>query len=130
MSSTANGHFVGMNSATDIETANGLLGRLETIEGQRSGSSARDVRAAVARRLQTPPGTLENLRRLRLKGIPSWLMSRIRAELIIALQQQARHLEHEISIHLQAGKHHSDADLAEAQARLGQAMAILKREGR
>lgn len=130
MSSTTNGQFVStklMNPATDIETASGLLGRLEAIEAQRIGLSSRDARAAVAHRLRALPGTLENVRRLRLKVVPSWLMSRIRAELVIALQHQARQLEHEIGLHLQAGAHYRDGDLAEAQARLAQARAILQR---
>jgi hypothetical protein len=128
MSSTGNGRFVSgkfMSPATDIETASNLLGRLEAIEGQRGGVSSRDARTAIARRLQTLPGTLENLRRLRLKAVPSWLMARIRAELILSLQHQARQLEHEINLHLQSGAHHRDADLAEAQARLAQARALL-----
>lgn len=93
MTSTGDGRFgEKMNAATDLKTANSLLGRLEGIEANRRGVSRRQARHLVERQVQASPGTLENLRRMRLKAVPNWLMFRIRAQFVIALQHQVRQL--------------------------------------
>ena len=116
-----------MNAATDLKTANTLLDRLEGIEATRRGVSRRKARSLIARQVQASPGTLENLQRMRLKAVPSWLMSRIRAQLIAALQHQMRQLEHEIHLHLQTGVDPRENDLVAAQARLAEAKALIER---
>lgn len=114
-----------MNAVADVSTANRLARTLEDHEAQRLHVPVRAARAIVARRIGAAPGTLENLRRQRLKSIPSWLMARIRAEFVAVLQAEVRRLEHEISIHLQAGASNRDDDLAAAQAQVLSAKKIL-----
>lgn len=128
MASIGDGYSVGgkgMNAIADVSTANRLARVLEDHEARRLKLPVIKARSAVARRLGAAPGTLENLRRLRLKSVPSWLMARIRAEFIAVLQSEVRRLEHDISIHIQAGFDHRDDDLAKAQAQVMAAKEIL-----
>lgn len=106
-----------MSASGDVQTASGLLNRIEALRG-RDGTAAR---------LRAAPGTLENLRRLRLKTVPSWLMERLRTELVAVLSNEVRKLEHEIQIHRQAGSRHSDDDLRAAEAQVSAARKLLER---
>jgi hypothetical protein len=108
-----------VSATADVQTASGMLSRIEAIEG----------RPHLAKRLRASPGTLENLRRLRLKTVPSWLMDRLRAELVAVLSNEVRKLEHEIHIHRQIGSRHSDDDLRAAEAQIAAAKKILGSEG-
>lgn len=53
------------------------VGRLERQEAARLGTDLADARRRVARRLGIAPGTLENLRRGRTKGVRAWIADRI-----------------------------------------------------
>lgn len=119
-----------MNAASDIEAANTMVGRLEAIEVARHGSTARLARQAIAARLRAAPGTLENLRRLRLKAVPHWLMVRIRAEIVAAIQNEMRHLEHELHLYLQAGGDPRSDEVAKIAASLAEAKATLSSKGK
>jgi len=128
MASTEDGYSAGgsgVNAMADIATANRLARVIEDAEASRLGVRVGKARRTVARRIGASPGTLENIRRLRLKTIPNYLMARIRAEFVAVLQREIRRLEHEISLHTQAGVDHHDDDLAKAQAQLDAAKAIL-----
>lgn len=120
------GEFDQMNAMTDIDAVHRFARTLEDAEARRLGVSVVEARPYLARRLRTSPGTLENIRRLRTKIVPAWLMARIRAELVSFLQSEVVRLEHEISIHLQTGASHSSDDLASAQAHAAAARQILE----
>lgn len=115
-----------MDLTSDVEMANAFVARIEAIEAGRRSVSQRRAREDLAARLKTNPGTLENMRRLRLKSIPHWLMTRIRAEFINVLQSEVARLEHEIAISRQIGTDHRDDDLAKAEAQISAAKAILR----
>ena len=114
-----------MNALADVETAHRMLSRLETIEAARQNTSVSDVRLPIARRLKASPGTLENIRRLRLKAIPSWLMGAIRSDLIAILQIQIRGLENETNAYRQTNSGDRDDVLVAVEAQIATAKAIL-----
>lgn len=115
-----------MNAMADIEAVHRLARTLEDAEAKRLGVRIQEARSSLARRLRTSPGTLENIRRLRTKVVPSWLMARIRAEFVSVLQAEILRLEHEILISQQIGLDHHDDDLQAAQAQIVAAKEILR----
>jgi hypothetical protein len=124
--SIRDGESIQMNAMTDVEAVHRFARTLEDAEAKRLGVRVQEARSSLARRLRTSPGTLENIRRLRTKVVPSWLMARIRAEFVSVLQAEILRLEHEISISLQVGVDHRDDDLQEAQAQIVAAKEILR----
>lgn len=124
--SIRDGENIQMNAVSDIESVHRLARRLEDAEAKRLGVRINEARASLARRLRTSPGTLENIRRLRTKVVPSWLMARIRAEFVSVLQSEILRLEHEITIARQIGTDHCDDDLQAAEAQVVAAKEILR----
>ena len=124
--SIRDGEFNQMNAVSDIEAVHRFARRLEDAEAKRLGVRIAEARISLARRLRTSPGTLENIRRLRTKIVPNWLMARIKAEFVSVLQTEIARLEHEISVAKQIGLHHSDDALQEAETQVAAAREILK----
>lgn len=121
--------FRKMNSAvSDVETLNGMTRSLERSEARRLGTGLLQARKNIARRLGITADTIENFRALRAKMVPHWLMNRVRAELVSALQSEVLNLEHEIQLHKQIGTQHTDHALASAAAQLAAAREILRGE--
>jgi len=114
----------------DLKVANTYLLRLESIETQRLGTDPRSVRDRIASRLNALPGTLENVRRFRLKTVPSWLIERLRSALIESLQHEVRRLEAEIALHRQAGDRPDADEIFKAATALENAKKILNGERR
>lgn len=115
-----------MNAISDLTTVNRFARVLEDSEARKFGIRTADARNRIASRLGVSPGTLENIRRLRTKIVPNWLMNKIRSEFVAVLQSEITRLEHEISIARQAGAHHRDDDLQAAQAQVIAAKEILR----
>jgi hypothetical protein len=115
-----------MSATMDIEAAGNFCRLLEDTEAERSGRTIPQARAAIAARIGVSPGTFENLRKLRSKMVPHWVMERIRAELITVLTNEIGCLQNEISIARQIGTDHRDNDLAAAAAQLVIAKEILR----
>lgn len=124
--SIRDGEINQMNAVSDIEAVHRFARRIEDAEAKRLGVRITEARVSLARRLRTSPGTLENIRRLRTKIVPNWLMARIKAEFVSVLQNEIARLEHEISIARQVGAHHSDGDLQAAEAQVVAAREILR----
>jgi hypothetical protein len=124
--SIRDGEFDQMNAVSDIEAVHRFARRIEDAEAKRLGIRVTEARVSLARRLRTSPGTLENIRRLRTKIVPNWLMARIKAEFVSVLQNEIARLEHEISIAKQIGAHHSDDILQAAETQVVAAREILK----
>ena len=123
MTSTRNGRF-DMNAISDVATVNRLARVIEDQEARRLGIPITSARSRVANRIGVAPGTLENLRRLRTKIVPSWMMNRIRAEFIAVLQSEIQRLSHEIQIARQTGTDHRDDLLASAETQLAAARQV------
>ncbi len=130
MSSTDDGYLESkpMNAMSDVTAINKFARTLEDAEARRLGIKTSDARTRVAGRLGVSPGTLENIRRLRTKIVPNWLMNKVRAEFVATLQMEIRRLEHEINIARQTGADYRDDALASAQTQLASAKAILEGE--
>lgn len=128
MSSHDNGYLRGgkeMSAVADVSTAHRFTSAIEQAEARRLGLSEVKARPSVARRIGASPGTLENIRRLRIKSIPSWLMARIRTEFVAVLQAEITRLEHEICIARQIGTDHHDDVLAAAETQVASAKSLL-----
>jgi len=121
--------FRQMNSAaSDISTLNGMARSLERSEARRVGTTLTQARKMVARRIGVTSAAFENFLYSRTKTVPSWLMGRVRAELISVLELEVQNLEHEIQLHKQAGSDHSGTALVAAETKLAAARKILKGE--
>ena len=99
---------------------------LEDRERSRSGASLPIARRAVARRLGVAPGSLENLRRGRTKGVRAWLFERLRAAFIREAQQEINRLQHELDIARQSGMDPRDDQTCEVAAHIEALRALLK----
>jgi transposase-like protein len=117
-----------MNAVSDVSTINHLAAVLERSEAHRLGVTESDARKSIARRLGVSPGTLENIRRLRTKVVPNWLMNKVRVELIAVLQLEIQRLEHEIHIARQTGSDHREDALCMAETQLAKARKALEGE--
>lgn len=101
-----------MSIAETIETrTRDWLAFAEASEARLLGVRRGEARTLLAARMQEAPGTLENLFRGRLKGVPAALYEKGRREYIRALEREIGKLENELVI-ARAG--HSDADLIDA----------------
>lgn len=120
------GEFNQMNAMTDIDAAHHFAKALEDAEAKRLGVRANEARRVVARRLRTSPGTLENIRRLRTKIVPAWLMARIRTEFVSLLQAEIVRLENEINLARQIGGNYRDDILQKAETQMAAAKEILR----
>jgi hypothetical protein len=132
MSAEVNGEFEStpMNAMSDVHTLNRFSKALEDTEAHRLGIKVSEARVRIANRIGTTPTTLENLRRMRTKIVPNWLMNRVRAELVSVLQSEIQRLEHEVHIAKQIGQDRRDDLLAEAETSLASAREILRGEVR
>ena len=130
MSSTNDGYRESkpMNAMSDVTAINKFARTLEDAEARRLGIKTSDARTRVASRLGVSPGTLENIRRLRTKIVPNWLMNKVRAEFVSTLQLEIQRLEHEIHVARQTGSDYRDDALASAETQLASAKAILMGE--
>lgn len=124
--SIRDGENIQMSAIADIEAAHRFARTLEDAEAKRLGVRASQARVSLARRLRTSPGTLENIRRLRTKVVPAWLMARIRAELVSVLQAEIIRLENEIHIARQIGDDRHPDVLHEAETQIVTAKEILR----
>lgn len=93
-------------------------GLLEEREMRRSGVKRSEARAIIARRLGATPGTLENVRKRRLKSPAKWLMDRLRGAVIRELEAEAIALEHEIHLLRQSGVDPRDNEIGAVVASL------------
>lgn len=114
-----------MSASADVVTAERWTRVLEKAEARRLGVPEVEARKSLARKLKASPGTLENIRRLRTKLVPHWLMAKIRGEFIAALQSEIQRLEHEINIARQTGLDVRDDTLVAAETQLAKAREIL-----
>lgn len=114
-----------MNAFTDVELAQRFARQLEEGEAKAVGSSIQGARKRVAQRISASPGFLENLRRGRIKTIPSYLMQKIREAMIAELQNEIARCEHEINLARQTGARNSDDEILAAAAQVAAAKKIL-----
>jgi hypothetical protein len=114
-----------MNAFTDVELARRFARQIEEREARAFGVGAGQARINTARRIGASPGFLENLRRGRIKSIPSYLMQKIREAMIDELQEEIARCEHEIALARQTGSRATDNEILAAQAQVEAAKKIL-----
>jgi hypothetical protein len=102
-----------MQSTPFVERAASWARRLEDREAKRSGSPIVLARDAVARRTLIAAGTLENLRKGRLKAIAAHVYESLRAAMVRELASEVRSLEQEIDALVASG---ADARASEIRA--------------
>lgn len=85
-----------MNAAAFDDNAMMFARAIEDAEAKRRGMKVKEVRPIVARTIGIPAGTLENLRRARVKGVRAFVFDRLREAYHAELQRQMRHLSDEI----------------------------------
>lgn len=103
---------------------------LEASERLRHGRSQIDARLRLATRAGTTPGTLENLRKGRLKDVGTALYDSLRHLMIDDLRAEVTAHEHEITVLQRLGGPVADREIQEAQASLRQIRTVLAREAR
>ncbi len=92
-----------MSAAAFVDRAQAYERLLVDKEAARSGQSSNAARQKVAIRVGAAPGTLENLRRGRLKEIAAHVYAKLHASVVAELEAELRHVEHELAIARTAG---------------------------
>lgn len=89
-----------MSSAANayVERARDWAVAIEDAAAKEARASLRVVRPSVAREVGVSPGTLENLRAGRLKGIAAHIYERLQAATLRRLQAEVQRIEHEIHV--------------------------------
>ncbi len=92
-------------SAVDYSDYQRTVRWMEDTEAQRRGLSIRHVRPIVAREIGVAPGTLEDIRKGRLKSLRGHVERAIDAALVKFLEAQKKAIEHELGVaHARAGR--------------------------
>jgi hypothetical protein len=113
------------SAVDDVNRFNDLAGRLARAQASRENTGVCEARKRIAPRLGVTASTLENYRTLRLKGVPHWLMQRVKDELIAILKSEMDRLGNEIHLAKNTPNNHCDDVLAEAEASLAKARQLL-----
>ncbi|MDR6953816.1 hypothetical protein J2X65_003179 [Ancylobacter sp. 3268] len=114
----------------DEDYAAALVIRLEKAEAARTGLSVSEVRPIVARHVGLAVGTLENIRRRRIKAIKAHVYRTLLAAADRWLCAEIAKLEHERAVIAAQAGHSSTRDLAEVDAHIAAARAALGAEAR
>lgn len=112
-----------MSSAAIEETARHWTRELEAREASRAGVPIRVARRTVARRVGLAPGTLENIKLGRTKGVRAFVFEKIRAAFLREAENEVRRLEHELAMARQIG---ADARCDEVLQIIADRAAILE----
>jgi hypothetical protein len=118
---------ISMTAAAYVDRAREWERKLVDREAARTGLPVNAARKAVSQRLAMPQGTLENLRRNRLKAIAAHWYDALRAAVIADLQAELRHVQHDLQIAHQTGldpRTGAFFSLAESEARLKAALGL------
>jgi hypothetical protein len=102
------------------------LALLEEIK-LRQHPSRSSARAAVAREAKILPGTYENIRRRRTKGIRGYVGRAVEALLLRELDGELRRLEHERQIILQRGVDPRSDEVAAVLADLQKVRSVMEK---
>jgi Tat protein secretion system quality control protein TatD with DNase activity len=114
-----------MTSAVYVEQARDWSTRLEELQAQKSGTNLSEARKVVAREIGASPSTLENLRNRRVKGIAAHIYDRLKARVVRELEEEVRHLTHELHVLNATGVHPASSEVAEAEADLARVRKVL-----
>ena len=102
---------------------------LEDRTRARDGLSLPDARKIVARRAGVSPGTLENMRRGRVKNLLGIVRDRIQALVIRELESEIRRLSHDLEMALRCASHPCEDEVLAARAALAAARKLIEEIG-
>jgi len=83
------------------------------------------ARKHLARKVGIPPGTLENIRRGRLKGIRRGVAERLHDFMIRHLETEINKLANELELLIQSRKNNCATEIVAAQAAIAEARRLL-----
>lgn len=115
-----------MSAITSDSLAREWALKLERAEANRTGLPLGAVRTRLAARLGIGPGTLENLRRNRVKGVREWLYETLRQALFDELSRELVAIQHEMDCLALAGLGSDDPSMVEVSEALEKAKRALK----
>jgi hypothetical protein len=98
---------------------------LENREAMRSNVSIPIARKAVAARAGVPAGTLENMRRGRVKGLRGWVRDRIQQLIVRELEAEIGKLTHELEMAVWRGAALGSDEIIAAKASLDDARKLI-----
>lgn len=116
------------NNEPDMNCAVSLAQNLERRERAR-GFTVPVARRAIARKIKTSVGTIENLVRGRIKRVDAAVRDRLQALLVSELEQEIARLTHELAIARQTGLHPASDEISEVETLLARATQILAASG-
>lgn len=87
-----------MSAAAFVDRAQAYERLLVDREAARTGQPSNAARQKVAQRVGAAPGTLENLRRGRLKEIAAHVYAKLHASVVAELEAELRHVERQLAI--------------------------------
>ena len=103
------------------------LGLIETFEARRLGSLQR-ARAKIADDIGVSPGSLERVRRGRVKSVKGFIIDAVRAAFIGAIAREIAGLEHELEMARLGGLSLEETGAVEALAALEAARRFVRGE--
>lgn len=112
---------------TYVETfARDWARQIEDREAGSSGVPVSTARKSIARRIGIAPGTLENLRKGRVKRVTASVYERLHTAVIRELQREIERCTHEIQIARQAGLDPRGADFSALEAAMAKARKMTR----
>lgn len=110
-----------MSSVAFLERARDWAEALEDDAAKRNGVPLSDARPMVAREVGVSPGTLENLRKRRLKSLGAHIYDALQRATVRRLERELARIEHELQLLKQQGE---DPRSGEVQAVLASREAV------
>jgi hypothetical protein len=117
------------NALAEVSEAQNLTRILVLQEANRRGTYD-DVNVYVGRAVGAAPGTIDNIRRGRLKRIEGWLRDALRARVVRELESEVTRLQHEIAVLKQSGVDPRSNQMSAARADLSAVLSALSRDRR
>jgi hypothetical protein len=106
-------------SAVAIDSAaRKWVDELEKKEAARSSVNVKTARVIVARRMNIAPGSLENIKNGRVKGVRGWVFEKIRGAVIHELESEIARLSHELETARRGGLGYSENQVEEVSSDL------------
>jgi hypothetical protein len=115
-----------MGSVAFDFSAQSFVRRLEDRERERLCVPFPVARRSVSRRIGVAAGTLENLRRGRIKGVREWVLAALRAALVAEIEADIARAKHELQILRASDRRVDQSQISEVEAGLCSLLAVLK----
>lgn len=105
-----------MSSVAYVDRARMWAETLEDHTARREGLTIAEARPIVAREIGVAPGTLQNLRKRRLKSIAGHIYGALQGAMVRKLEAELKRIEHELHVLAQQGENPASDQMAAALA--------------